>query len=271
MDWHRSRCRNHSFIRRKCEPGPRCSEHPAREVERNEVMITRNFSLGLMLATLCLSCPALAQQSKVIVIADSDCKLTANRDESSNSIFIHVNAQSILLEFGDKSLSYLFTDEGIIGIAHKERFYFVKSYEELQAENRRRADEADKYNERTGKWPGIGIREFRMTDETATISGLTAHKILQRIRGKIEVEIWASTELIPMRLREKIKFIYPEDHWKRVSLLPDLTDLVMLWGIPLKLVGKKRDGSAFICEHRVLEDSLTDKAFQVPPGYRREK
>lgn len=240
--------------------------------ERNEVMITRKGSLSLMLATLSLSCPALAQQSKVIVIADSNCNpIATGRDESSNSIFIHVNAQSILLEFGDKSLSYLFTDEGIIGIVHKERFYFVKSYEELQASNRRRADENDKYHERTGKCPGSGNREFRMTDETATISGLTAHKILQRIRGKIEVEIWASTELIPMRLREKIKFIYPEDHWMTVSLLPELTDVVMLWGIPLRLVGKKSDGSPFICESRVLKDSLTDEAFQVPTGYRREK
>lgn len=66
-------------------------------------MMARKLSLSLILATFGLSWPAiaLAQQSKVIVIAPSDCKpIAADRAQSSGMLSTHVNAQNILLLIG---------------------------------------------------------------------------------------------------------------------------------------------------------------------------
>jgi hypothetical protein len=235
-------------------------------------MITRNLSLILILVTLGLSWPviALAQQSKVIVIAPSDCKPT--EVQGKGTVSIHVNAQNILLEIGGNTASCLFTDEALIVIDHKEKTYEVLSYDKLQAINKQQVDAGDKYHQRTGKWLGYN-REFRMTDETAIISGLKAHKVIQMIGDKVESEIWVSSESVPIMLRERMKSTYPENYWKKVTLKPWILDIIMLWGVPLRVVGKADHGSFLgrlvVCEARVFEDSISDKAFQVPSGYRR--
>jgi|GEM_PF-6130768 len=233
-------------------------------------MIIRNLSLSLILATLGLSWPAIpiAGQSKVIVIAPSDCKPTeVDLSDSLSAMSIHVNAENILFDFGGTAMSCLFTDEGLILIAHEAKVYSVQSYDELKATHSRQVDEGDSYHKRTGKW--LGNREFIMTDETATISGLTTHKVIQMIGDKIEAEIWVSIESVPIRLRERMKSTYQEDHWKKASLKPWITDIIMLYGVPVKMVEKRKSG-ILVCEARVFEESISANAFQVPSGYRRE-
>ena len=234
-------------------------------------MISKNLLLGLILATLGLNWPviALAQQSKVIVIAPSDCNPPEIRGKGTVSI--HLNAQNILLEFSDKAHNVwahlLFTAEALVEIDHKEKTYKVLSYDELQASNSRRADDGDKYHQRTGKWLGYN-REFRVTDETAIISGLKARKVIKMIGDKVEAEIWVSSESVPVKLRERMKSTYPEGFWKKVTLKPWIPDIIMAWGVPLKTVNKDRN-RLVVCEARVFEDSIPDQAFQVPSGYRR--
>ena len=238
-------------------------------------MLTRNLSLCLMVATLSLNWTAiaLAQQAKVIVIAPSDCKPTdSSINAKAATMSIHVNAQNILIELKDQAYSLLFTDESLITISHKAKSYSVQNYDELQATNKRNADNGDKYHERTGKWLGYN-REFRITDETATISGLNVHKVIEVIGDKVKAEMWVSSESVPVRLRERMKSIYPEDYWKKVTFKPMITDIIMLWGVPIKMIGTGEYGNLrgrqVVCESRVFEDSISDKAFQVPPDYRK--
>jgi hypothetical protein len=231
------------------------------------MMITRNLSLSLILATLALSWPAiaLAQQSKIIRFAPSDCKTAkGERPDISGTLSIYMNDQSILFESSPDGMPYLLTDEGLIGIVHKVKVYSILSYDELKAEHSRQVDKAEKHLKDTGKWPSMV--ELRMTDETATISGLSARKLIKINGDKLEAEIWVSSELVPIRLRERMKSIYPEDYWKKVDWGPSLIDIIMQYGIPLKTVGEKNSG--FLdCKAQVLDGATSDKSFQVPPGY----
>jgi hypothetical protein len=74
-----------------------------------------------------------------------------------------------------------------------------------------------------------------------------------------------SSELMPVRLRERVKSIYPEGDWRRALGKPDMIMIIMMYGIPLKTVNK--DNS--VCEARVLEGASLSKSLQVPSGYRK--
>lgn len=228
--------------------------------------MTRNLSLCLMLATLSLSWPAttLAQQSKVITFDRSDCKPVQGRsNERMGTMYIYLNDRNILIETSDKDYSFLFTDEAVITLGHKKKVYSVLSYDRVEAIISRQVDEGNKYHEKTGHW--LSNHEIRLTDETDIISGVRVRKVIDRWGDKYAGETWVSSELIPMSLRQRMKSIYPEDYWKKVSLKPTILDIIMQFGIPLKVVNEEQQ----ICESQIPEDSSPGKSFQVPSGYRK--
>ena len=86
--------------------------------------------------------------------------------------------------------------------------------------------------------------------------------------GKPEAEIWVSIDLLPAKLRaagERIRSVLPEDYWGKVHGNPGLVEIIMLFGIPLKIANNGHS----LYQARVLAGSSSNSSFQVPSGYRK--
>jgi hypothetical protein len=222
-------------------------------------MIIKDVALRFLSIAIALSWPAnaLAQQSKVIELVASD--------GGSKIASIHVNDQNLLFDPSDHSMSFLFTAEAFFAINHKDKSYRVQSYDELQAMVSRKTGEIAKSQESLTSGPDV---EFRLTQEAVTISGLRARKIVKMSRGDSEAEIWVSSDLVPMKLRaagEKIRSVLPEDYWKKVQGNPGMVEIIMLYGIPLKMVVNGHN----VYQVQILDGSSSSTSFQVPSGYRK--
>lgn len=222
-------------------------------------MIINNVALRFLSIALAFSWPAnaLAQQSKVIELVAGD--------GGSKIASIHLNDQNLLFEPGDNSMSFLFTTEAIFTINHKDKSYRVQSYDELQAMASRGVGEIAKSQESTPLGPDV---KFRLTEEADTISGQRTRKVMKMSGGKPEAEIWVSSELVPMKLRaagEKMRSVLPADYWKKVQGNPGMVEIIMLYGIPLKMVVNGRN----VYQVQILDGSSSSTSFQVPSGYRK--
>ena len=222
-------------------------------------MIIKNVALLFLSIALAFSWPAnaLAQQSKVIELVASD--------GGPKIASIYLNDQNLLFESSDNLMSVLFTTEAVFEINHKGKSYRVQSYDELQAMASRKVDESDRSQESTTFGPNV---EFRLTEEADTIYGLRARKIMKMSGGKPEAEIWVSSELVPMKLRaagERMRSVLPEGYWKKVQGNPGMAEIIMLYGIPLKMVVDGRD----IYKVKMIDGSRSGKSFEVPTGYRK--
>ncbi len=222
-------------------------------------MTIKYLTLRLMSVALAFTWPAivLAQQSKVIelVAANGGSKIAS----------IHLNDQSLLFEFGNDPESFLFTGEAIFTMNHKDKTYKVLSYDELQAMANRKADEITRSQDGAGNKPGV---ELRLTGEADTIAGLRARKLIKMSSGKPEAEIWVSSDLVPMKLRaagERIMSVLGSDYWRRVGGNPGMLEIIMLYGIPIKIVNEGHN----VYQARVVEGSTSSALFQVPSGYRK--
>jgi len=222
-------------------------------------MIIKNVALRFLSIALVFiwAATALAQQPKVIELVASD--------GGSKVASIYLNDQNLLVESSENSMSFLFTTEAFIEINHKDKSYRVQSYNELQAMASRKIDEITKSQESTPIGPNV---EFRLTEESDIISGLRARKIIKMNGGKPEAEIWVSSELVPMKLRaagESIRSVLLEGYWKKVQANLGMVEIIMLYGIPLKMVVDGRD----IYKVKTLDGSSSGRSLQVPSGYRK--
>jgi len=221
-------------------------------------MKIKMLSVSLLLAVLASSSGGVvpAKQSKVV-------ELLA-KDGGSRIATIRVNDQSLLFESNSNSDAVLFSDEACFTINNKDKTYRVQSYAELQTIASRKAVEIAQSPENTD---AAGV-ELKLSDETDTISGLRARKLIKTSGGVREAELWVSSELVPQSLRalgERSRTILPKDYWKRVHGNPGMVEIVMLFGVPLKVT---YDGHNTY-QARVLESSGSDSSFQVPAGYKR--
>ena len=194
-----------------------------------------------------------AKQTKVIVLASND--------PGSKSITIRASAKSLLLEFGENADGALFTDDAFITINHKDKTYRVQSYSDLLANARLEASRLAQSAEDRG---AQGV-EFKLTELTETISGLSARKLIRTEKGAPSAEFWVSSELLPPSVRslsDSIQTILPKNYLRRMRGNPGIVEMVMLFGVPLKM----KHGTD-IYQARVIEDPET--SFQLPAGYRK--
>ncbi len=100
---------------------------------------------------------------------------------------------------------------------------------------------------------------------------LQSYAELQTIASRKAVEIaefWVSSELMPQNLRalgERLRTILPKDYWRRVHGNPGMVEIVMLFGVPLKMTYDGRN----TYQAKVVESSGPDSLFQVPAGYKK--
>jgi hypothetical protein len=222
-------------------------------------MKIKMLSASLLLAVLASSSGGVvpAKQSKVV-------ELLA-KDGGSRIATIRVNDQSLLFESNSNSDAVLFSDEACFTINNKAKTYHVQSYAELQTIASRKAVEIAQSPENTDAAQGV---ELKLSDETDTISGLRARKLIKTSGGVPEAEFWVSSELVPQSLRafgERLRTILPKDYWRRVHGNPGMVEIVMLFGVPLKMT---YDGHNTY-QARVVESSSSDSSFQVPAGYEK--
>lgn len=226
-------------------------------------MIIKVLALGLISVTFTLSCPTivLAQQSKVIKFAFSDCEpAMAQRDGDPNTLSINLDAQNVLVEYSYRPDSYLFTAEALIAINHKFKTYSVQSYDELEA----------KANHEVQKYTKIRRDiQLELTEEIDMIHGFKVRKFIKKGDKITEEVLWVSSDLVPMRLRtfgDRIKAIFPADYWKKGPGIPGLEVIIMLYGVPLKIA---MDGHT--CRSELFERPNSNSKFAVPAAYKRVK
>jgi hypothetical protein len=194
-----------------------------------------------------------AKQTKVIVLA--------SKDPGSKSITIRASAKSLLLEFGENADGALFTDDAFITINNKDKTYRVQSYSDLLASARLEASRLAQTGEDTGT-QGV---EFKLTELTETISGLSARKLIRTEKGEPSTEFWVSRELLPPSVRslsDTIQTILPKNYLRRMRGNPGIVEMVMLYGVPLKM----KHGTD-IYQAQVTESRET--SFQIPVEYKR--
>lgn len=178
---------------------------------------------------------------------------------------IHVDDQYVLAEFDGNSQSFLVRDDAVFTINNKDKTYRVMTYQDLLTAFRNMAGEMTASQQRLADAPGV---EFKLTDETDIISGIRARKLVKTNKGQLEAEIWVSSELMPARLRlvsNDLRTTMPKNYWYRINGGPGFVEIMMLYGIPLKMVSK--DSQEYVAE--VGPGSRTDFSFEVPAGYRK--
>jgi len=219
-------------------------------------MRIKTLALSLLLAGFASGNPGVVSaKSKVIEFVAKD---------GSKISTIHVNDQSLLAEFNNNSDSFFFSDEAFFTMNNNDRTYRVQSYADLLANASRKAAEIAQSPE--GADAGQGV-EFKLTEETDMISGFRARKLIKTNKGETEAEFWVSSELVPSSLRalgERLRSILPKDYWRRVHGNPGMVEIVVLFGVPLRMTHGHDSYQA-----RVVETSSSDSSFKVPAGYRR--
>lgn len=215
------------------------------------------LALGLMLALVAYGKPEIALAKKVKVI-----KLTV-KDKPAEGITIHIDDQSVLVEVNNKSETALYTGEAIFTINHKDKTYCVNSYDETQTRIGRWLRENAKSQKNTGTGPGMGIKP---TEETRTIFGVKARKLIQMSDGKPIGEIWVSRDLAPPGVRafgEKIRAMVSADYWEKGLRGFGLPEIIIFYGIPLKIVSEGQ----VVIQVQAIENTDSESSLQVPTGY----
>ena len=217
------------------------------------------LALSLILPVGALIAPRVvsARQSRVI-------ELVA-KEGGAKIGTIHVNDQNLLVQFKDSSEAVLFTAEAFYTINHKNKTYRVQTWDELQTGLSRKASEIARSQEKISGGPDV---ELKLTEETDTISGFKTRKLIRTGRGELEAVFWVSSELMPAKLRavgERIRSTLPGDYWKKVRGNPGMPEVILLFGIPLRMTISGHNSY----QAQVLESSTPDASFQVPEGYRR--
>ena len=185
----------------------------------------------------------------------------AKKDSNSKAVTIRVNAQRLLIESSDSPESVLFTSDGIFTINNKDKTYRVQTYADLKNLISRSTSNP---TQSSGATPAPGVA-FKLTAETKTISGFKARKLIKTNKGVTEEELWVSKELVPSELRavgEDFIKILPESYWESVSGNPGMPEIVLLFGVPLRITHDKN-----IFQPRVVNSPAT--SLRVPPGYKK--
>ena len=178
---------------------------------------------------------------------------------------IHVDDQYLLAESEGNSESFLVRDDAVFTINRKDKTYRVMTYRDLLAHLRQKAGEFTASPQNPAAASGV---DFKLTDETAIISGIRVRKLVKTNNGQLEAELWVSSELMPAKLRvigDNLRSSLPKDYWYRMNGNPGMIELVMLYGIPLKMVLK--DHQTVVA--KVVPGSSTDFSFEVPAGYKK--
>lgn len=176
---------------------------------------------------------------------------------------IRLDDQNLLFESYNSTESYLLTSEAFYVINHKDKTYRVQSFDELQAAVRRKLGEIAGAPEASATGPDI-----KLTEDTETIAGLKARKLIETSNGKSTDIIWVSSDLVPQGLRaagEKLRRLLPADYWKKIRGNPGIPEIILLYGIPLKLVSDGRP----IYTANVIQATDTSVPLEVPAGYRK--
>lgn len=220
-------------------------------------MRIRILAITLLLAVLLSSNAGVvsAKRSKVIDLIGRD---------GSKIGAIHVDGQSLLFETNNNSAAFLFSDETFSTLNTRDKTYRVQSYADLQESVSRKAVEIAQSTD------SIDARQdvvLKLTDETDVISGVKVRKLIKTRGGDPEAVFWVSSELMPPRLRafgDKIRSILPKDYWSRVHGNPGMVEIVMLFGVPLKIFDGNNTYQA-----QIVEGPDSNSAFQVPADYKR--
>lgn len=198
-----------------------------------------------------------AKQSTVIelITAETDVKFATIRLDDQNLLFESYNSPE----------TYLLTPEAFYVINHKDKTYRVQSFDELQAAIRRKLSEIARAPE-TGA--AGSDTDIKLTEDTDTISGLKTRKLIKTSNDRSTDIIWVSSDLVPPGLRaagEKLRRLLPADYWKKVRGNPGIPEIIMLYGIPLKLVSDGRT----IYTAKVIQATDVSVPLEVPAGYRK--
>jgi hypothetical protein len=227
-------------------------------------MIIKVLTLRLISVILALSCPIIvsAQQSKVIKFVSSNCETTITESNGdSRALSFTLDDRNILVEGRYPYITNLFTAEALISINHKLKTYKVQSYDELEAGISERAKSQEHASDKREI-------QFKLTEETDTMDGFRVRKII--MLGKPKLEMWVTSDLIPVRLRtfgERLKAIFPADFWEKVLKNPEWTEIIMLYGVPLKIAIDDHS----VCRAEIQERTTSNSSFEVPADYKRVK
>ena len=218
-------------------------------------MRSKTLAFNLLLAVVASSSPVVVstQQSRVF-------RLVAK--SGSTIATVSVGAESLRFEADDNSA--LFSNVALFTMNNKDRTYRVQSYADVEASLSRRAEDLARSAGAAEAPQGV---EFKLTDETKTISGLRTRKLIKTNKGQVEAELWVSSELLPPSLRaagERIRRILPSDYWRRAQGNPGIVELIMLYGVPLRMTNGQDSWQA-----RLVGRSGSDSSLQAPAGYRK--
>ena len=223
-------------------------------------MRKRHLGFGLISTLFAVGLRAVcaAQPTKVIELV--------GQDGVTSVAVIRVSAQNALLESPKSPETYLMTPEAMFAIRHQDRTYRADRLDELRAALKRKVDEIAASRGRSGIESAI---EFRVTEQIDTISGWRARRIMKLRNEKPEEDIWASSDLMPAALRAAWDSLWagmPPDYWTKVNGEPGLPELILLYGVPLRILD--RDGQTVV-QARVRDDQGSSTSFEVPAGYRK--
>jgi hypothetical protein len=178
---------------------------------------------------------------------------------------IRLDDQNLLFESYNSPEAYLLTPEAFYVINHKDKTYRVQSFDELQAAIRRKLSEIAGAPENRAAAPDT---DLKLTEDTETVSGLKTRKLIETGNGPSTNIIWVSSDLVPQGLRaasEKLRLLLPADYWKKVRGHPGIPEIILLYGIPLKLVSDGRP----IYTANVIQATDVNVPLDVPAGYRK--
>ncbi len=185
--------------------------------------------------------------------------------EGTAAVTLAVSDSSILVEGRDDAAVALLTPDAVVHIDHKSKTYFEYRYDEMKTLIDKKLEEFGKMP--TGPDAGPQV-DFKLTDAIAMIGGFKSRKLLKLDHGRTESEIWVCDDLMPANLRpvnEKMRRIFTSDYWRRSRGNPGLLEVVLLYGIPLRIGVDGKD----VLQARVSESVRPVALFHVPSGYQR--
>jgi hypothetical protein len=194
----------------------------------------------------------LAQQLKVITLAPPS--------GGASIATIQVDDRSILADFESNSESFLITDDAVFIINRKDKNYRVQTYAELKEGARKAIELAQSQG---SKETGV---ELKLTAQVAKIAGFQARKLVRMNKGQPDGELWVSSDLMPARLRtlgQDLRTSLPKDYWSRMRVNPGMMEIIMMFGVPLKIVSN--DLKTY--QATIVSRPNTRSVFEVPAGY----
>lgn len=226
-------------------------------------MIEKKRPMKLKLPVMSLLSAILATTSSGLVFAGQTKVIElATKDAGSKVATIRVNGQSLLLESSDSAESTLFTDDALFTINNKDKTYRVQSYADLKASLGRKAAEFAKTPEDPSKAQGV---KFKLTEETDTISGFKARKIVMTHKGEPDTVFWVASDLLPTNLRglsDNLRGILPENYWVRARGNPGMPEIILLYGVPLRITSNNHD-------YQVRTIKSSKDSIRVPASFRK--